>query len=328
MSVFPNPKAGALRLFCGLLTLGLLTLGLLGLACGTGEAERPEDPPEDPPNVLFIAVDDLRPELGCYGEGHMVTPHLDRFASEGRLFERHYVQVPTCGASRYALLTGNRPAGPEFLSNEALREQLPREEGARPESFVHLFRRNGYRTVSLGKVSHYPDGRVYAYDGTGTGAPEMPFSWDERWGPTGKWGTAWNAFFGYADGTNRNQDRGRLPAYEHAAVADTAYPDGLIAEQAMLKLRELAGQPFFLGVGFFKPHLPFTAPQQYWDLYDPEQIPLSPNPGPPEGTHPNSLHAGGELFGSYGHPVEGGKGVRIDDGYARTLRHAYFASVS
>ncbi|MFC4995682.1 sulfatase-like hydrolase/transferase [Rubritalea tangerina] len=64
---------------------------------------------DDPPNVLFIAVDDLRPELACYGESHMVTPHIDKLAASGRLFKNHYVAVPTCGASRYALMTGYKP---------------------------------------------------------------------------------------------------------------------------------------------------------------------------------------------------------------------------
>ena len=222
--------------------------------------------PQKPPNVLFIAVDDLRPQTGAYGESGMVTPNFDRFAAQARLFERHYVQVPTCGASRYALLTGNRPASAAHTRNDAIRDLLPKTERETPESFAHLFRRAGYRTVSIGKISHYVDGRIYSYEGEGEGAFEMPFSWDRRIMPYEKWGTAWNAFFGYADGSNRNMERGAYPPFENADVPDTAYPDGLIAEEAVAQLRELQDEPFLLAVGFFKPHLPFTAPAKYWDL--------------------------------------------------------------
>ena len=305
---------------------GVLALGLLACACA------PAVPPglgNQPYNVLFIAIDDLRPELGAYGETHMVTPNLDRLAAEGRVFRNHYVQAPTCGASRFALLTGIRPRSNDHLSNEAFVRLLPGEEQQRPESFAHLFRRNGYYTAAIGKVSHYPDGRIYSYEGEGDGRAEMPFSWDEVSGPSDKWGTAWNAFFGYADGTNRNQRRGVAPAYEMADVPDTGYPDGLIAAAAVDKLGELKDRPFLLAVGFLKPHLPFTAPQRYWDLYNPDTIALSPNPDAPVGHNPASVHDSNEMFGNYGHPVErGGAGRRVDDEYARTLRHAYFAAVS
>ena len=156
----------------------------------------------------------------------------------------------------------------------------------------------------------------------------MPFSWDERLMPYAKWGTAWNSFFGYSDGTNRNMDRGAYPPYEQADVPDEALPDGLIAEEAIEKLRELKDERFLLAVGFFKPHLPFTAPAKYWDLYDREQIGLSPIPVAPEGVNPHGLHASNEMFGNYKHAERGGAGVRVSDDHARLLRHAYFAAVS
>jgi arylsulfatase A-like enzyme len=284
---------------------------------------------DGPYNVLFIAVDDLRPDIGAFGEAYMKTPAIDKLASEGRSFSHHYVQVPTCGASRYALWTGLRPSNPAQLSNEAFVRLMPGEERERPESFAHLFRRNGYHTVQIGKLSHYPDGRIYTYEGEGDGRREMPFSWDDVDGPVGKWGTAWNAFFGYADGSNRNQDRGNMPAWEMADVPDTAYADGITAEKAIRKLRALKDERFLLAVGFFKPHLPFTAPKKYWDLYDEDDIDLSPNPDAPIGVNPNALHDSRELFGSYGpFAVEGAAGKRIPDDEARTLRHAYRAAVS
>ncbi len=302
----------------------LVAVSVLALTCCSSPP--PEHPPG--PNVLFLAIDDLRPELGAYGASHMVTPNLDRFASSARLFERHYVQVPTCGASRYALLTGERPSSPEHLNNDAIRNLLPASEQERPESFAHLFRRAGYRTVQIGKISHYVDGRIYSYEGEGEGEFEMPLSWDERLMPYEKWGTAWNSFFAYADGSNRNMERGAYPPYERADVPDEAYPDGLIAQEAIAQLNQLQDEPFLLAAGFFKPHLPFTAPAKYWDLYDREALELSPNPDPPAAVHDASLHASSEMFRNYKHERPGGKGVRISDEDARTLRHAYYASVS
>src|SRR5688572_19209285 len=110
-------------------------------------------------NVLFIAVDDLRPELNCYGAPHMVTPNIDRLANSGRLFRRHYVAVPTCGGSRYALLTGKRPTTLLDTQNNAF-DQLPISEGSTPETFAHLFRRHGWRTSCVGKISDEPDSFV------------------------------------------------------------------------------------------------------------------------------------------------------------------------
>lgn len=276
------------------------------------------------PNVLFIAVDDLRPQLGCYGHDFMHTPRLDRFASQGRLFHRHYVQVPTCGASRCALLTGQYPDSPRGISNMAIRTRMAgREETDRPESFAHLFRRSGYHTVCLGKISHYVDGRLYDYDLSGDGSLEMPHSWDDVGLPYGKWQNGWSSFFGYADGSGRT--RGVSPPIESASVDDDGYPDGLIAQAAIQQLRSIKNDPFLLCVGFFKPHLPFCAPQKYFDLYDPATLPLSPHPEPPVDVDPRSLHKSGELFENYGHDADN---PHSNVEYHRKLRHAYFACVS
>lgn len=270
-----------------------------------------------PLNVLFIAIDDLRPQLGCCGHPEMVTPHLDRLARQGRLFSRHYVQVPTCGASRYALLTGRYPSAPQSFGNNAF-GLMPRKESARPDSLPQLFRQNGYRTVCLGKISHSPDGRHP--DGT----LEVPFAWDEVGIPAGKWGTGWNAFFGYADGSTRTP--GKTPSTERGEVADDGYPDGLIAGAAVAKLRELKDKPFFLAVGFFKPHLPFNAPARYWDLYDPDRLPLPIPSVPARNTRPAiSLHKSSELTPRYtGLAVPG----QVSASEGRHLRQAYAACVS
>lgn len=246
--------------------------------------------PEQPLNVLFIAVDDLRPQAGSYGETYMHTPNLDRLAETGVSFMNHFVQAPTCGASRYSMLTGQRPrpSRPASYGNGAF-ELLPQTKPDHAVSLPHQFRRNGYRTVSIGKISHSPDGRQHekTTDEGATddpqAAPEMPFAWDDVYGPRGQWDTAWRAFFAYAG--EKSRVRGLTPAVEAADVDDRGYPDGLIADAAQEELRDLQerGKPFFMAVGFYKPHLPFTAPQQYWDHYDADELSKAPFPSYPEG---------------------------------------------
>lgn len=276
------------------------------------------------PNVLFICVDDLRPELGCQGEMGAQTPNLDRLASEGRLFTRHFVQFPTCGASRYSMLTSRRPSLPVHYTNAPF-DELPESDRAGPASLPGAFRRAGYTTVGLGKISHSPDGR------TPGGEPQLPGAWDEFTPIVGAWESAEAGFFGYAGGLTR--EIGVTPATEAADVADDGYPDGLMAGEACARLRRLAeradgAHPFFLAVGFYKPHLPFCAPKRYWDLYERDQIPPSPNPDPPaglRGARVNPVYYRGELYPRY-------TGVGTDDGWTdddrALLRHAYLACVS
>jgi len=283
------------------------------------------------PNIVFICVDDLRPQTRAYGHTYMHTPHLDKFASQGRLFRRHYVQVPTCGASRFSMLTSRYPDQPASYNNGAF-SILQGKDSKQPRSMPEFFRSNGYTTLCVGKISHQPDGRRLKKEGKGQGQAdaEIPGAWDQMLSATGKWNDAWSAFFGYADGTGRK--RGKSPPTEGADVDDKGYPDGLIAEVAVNKLAELtnANKPFFFAIGFYKPHLPFNAPKKYWDLYDPAKIQLSPNPEAPAGADKRlTLHGSGEMFGNYGgHKAKGGAGKRISDTWARHLRHGYFASVS
>lgn len=283
------------------------------------------------PNILFIAVDDLRPEIGCYGNLHIKSPNIDRLAERGAVFTNHFVSVPTCGASRYSLLTGMLPKNKGHLSNEACRNYIAGiPETEMPETFIHHLRRNGYYTVGIGKISHYVDGLLYGYTEPVGTKYELPHSWDEMLLDYGKWGTGWNSFFGYADGENRQSMNKQVKPYEIADVTDTGYPDGLIAEQALDKLGELAKkeEPFFLAVGFFKPHLPFNAPKKYWDLYNEDEIPLSPNPFIPENVNRASLHESGEFNGYLLGDEEASLDVPVSDDYARKLRHAYFACIS
>jgi len=283
------------------------------------------------PNVLFVFVDDLRPDLGCYGNPVVQSPNLDMLAQSGAVFTHHYAQVPTCGASRYSMLTGMLPKSRGYLSNEACREFIAEQQPQKiPETFIHQLRLNGYYTVGIGKISHYADGLLYGYTDSIGSKRELPQSWDELLFNPAKWGTGWNAFFGYANGENRQSMNRQVKPYEKADVDDLGYVDGYTAELAVSKLKELAkrNEPFFLGVGFFKPHLPFTAPKKYWDLYTEKTLSTAPFDSIPKNINIASLHNSGEFNGyhlgdekpSIQHPVS--------DAYAKKLRHAYYACIS
>lgn len=307
-----------------------MCLLFLLFAC-SGQKEQNQSKEKQPPNILFIAIDDLRPQLNCYGEKYMHTPHLDQLAGEGRLFKNHYVQVPTCGASRFSLLMGQYPQYKKHLSNQVFRDDLAETEQAGLHTLPKALKKGGYTTSALGKISHYVDGKIFTYSGEGDGRPEMPNSWDFEWGPVGKWGTAWNAFFAYADGSNRNAKKRKGSPTEFVAEKDEDLPDGLITDKAIAELNRLnqQEQPFFLAVGFLKPHLPFVAPKKYWDLYEGKDLPLSPTPDMPQNIPPDAVQNSGEMFGNYqGQPEKGGRGIRLSDDYAMHLRRSYFAAVS
>lgn len=280
------------------------------------------------PNVLLICIDDLRTELHCYGAQQMKTPNIDRLASEGRMFTHQYVAVPTCGASRYAMLTGIRPSKDHALGNMEFR-RLQTGKTDVPMTLPHLFREHGYYTVCIGKISHAPDGHWYGYKDPVSPQLEMPDAWDEVGLPKGPWKTGWDAFFGYADGTSRTSRRmnhQKAVPNESADVPDTGYPDGLIAEAGIAKLKEFekSGRPFFLALGFFRPHLPQACPSRYWDLYPTGEVKLSPCPEPPTDVNPKwALTNSGELW-AYWHP----KNAPQDPEYQRQLRRGYFAAVS
>ena len=261
------------------------------MTCAASESQRP--------NVLFIAVDDLRPELGCYGATYARTPHIDKLAATGVSFTNHFVQVPTCGASRYTLLTGRSPANSGVTSGNAAFYQgqaaLSPQRLDAAQSMPELFRRNGYHTVCIGKISHTPDGRVFSYDGKGRGQPEVPHAWDELATPYGRWGRGWGAFFAYEGGKHREDGQGHQDLMEFEAEKDEDLPDGLLAQAAVDKLRDIkdGGKPFFLGVGFYKPHLPFVGTREDWEVMSQMDVPLAPHQEKPESAY---WHASGEFY--------------------------------
>jgi iduronate 2-sulfatase len=256
------------------------------------------------PNVLFIAVDDLRPELNFYGEGHIVSPHLDKLAQESMVFDRAYCNVPVCGASRASLLTGARPTRHRFI-NFSTKKDVDFPEAI---SLPKVFKTNGYTTISNGKIFHH--------------GQDDSLAWNEIWHPDGNIrdylldeNIALNA---------GGKTRGR--PYEAADVSDSKYFDGRIADKGIADLHKLKDQkdPFFLALGFMKPHLPFNAPQKYWDLYKQEDIHLPENYVQPETTPSKAFHNSGELRSYFDVPKRGS----VDEAMAKTLIHGYYACVS
>ena len=282
---------------------------------------------QDRYNVLFLAIDDLRPELGCYDVDYVRTPHIDALAARGMVFLNHYAEVPTCGASRYALLTGRSAThsgvrrgnevlyhGPAALVPESL-------DGA--QSLPELFRRSGYHTTLIGKLSHTPDGRVYAYDGSGDGRAELPQAWDDFATPYGAWQRGWGSFFAYADGAHREDGGGHRELMQFTAERDEDLPDGLMAAEAERRLAALAAaeEPFFLAVGFYKPHLPFVATRADWQAVQDWPLPAPQHEGLADSPYATRS---GEFYG-YQFPFE--KTRPLDEASTRTARLAYLACV-
>ncbi|PHN01304.1 sulfatase [Flavilitoribacter nigricans] len=290
----------------------LLTLAfLLGLISCQNQADEANTAAK-PPNILFIAVDDLRPELNCYGQQQIISPNLDQLAAEGFLFERAYCNVPVCGASRASLLTGLRPKPDRFLNYNTYADKDAPDAISLPQHF----RENGYRTFSYGKVFHHRDDKADSW----TDAPWHPAL---DLGP----GASWRDYqLPQNVALDKDGDDKRGPAYERAAVPDSAYFDGKIALRATRTLQTLAGQdqPFFMALGFMKPHLPFNAPAKYWDLYPEASISTTTVPDQPEAAPGQAYHNFGELRHYAGIPDEG----PVADSTARKLVHGYYASVS
>jgi len=266
-------------------------------------------------NVLFIAVDDLRPELGCYGNKLIKSPGLDRLAAEGTLFERAYCQQAVCAPSRVSLLSGCRPDTTKVTD---LQSPL---RTTRPDllTLPRLFKQHGYQAASLGKIYHHrgPQG-------------DDPQSWScPEWEEKGSWkGRGYLSPEAQAQiNTGPRKGVGVGPATEAADVADTDYRDGAIADEAIARLRKFQAddQPFFLAVGFKKPHLPFNAPLKYWKMYDPDKLYRTARDTWPQSMPSLAKTGWGELRGYTDIPD---KTSRLSDEMAKKLIHGYYACVT
>jgi iduronate 2-sulfatase len=267
-------------------------------------------------NVLFIAVDDLRPQLGCYGQKQIISPNIDHLATQGLLFERTYCQQAVCAPSRASVLSGVRPDTTKIYDlNTPLRKAMP-DVLTLPQHFKN----NGYETISIGKIYHHPKDDLRGW----TAEPYRAGTF-----PKGAWkGRGYLTKESIAQMEQYNKEnpkmRGRGPAFEAADVADNVYPDGANTDYAIKVLNRLKDKPFFLAMGFYKPHLPFCSPKKYWDMYKPEDIKLADNPFIPKNAPSYATTNWGELRNYYGIPKKG----PCSDELARQLIHGYYACVS
>jgi len=284
----------------------------LATSAGVAASEAP-----DRLNVLFIAVDDLRPELGCYGNQRVGSPNIDRLAKRGVAFRRAYCQQAVCSPSRTSLLTGLRPDSTKVYDLQThFRDTVPRVV-----TLPQHFKNHGYRVVGMGKIYH--------------GGLDDELSWSEPWRRPGGSGYQLPENLALirkkqAEARKRGlkgqalSRAARGPATEMADVPDNAYPDGACADMAIETLGQIKDEPFFLAVGFLKPHLPFNAPKRYWDRYRRDEIGLADNPFAPKGSPPFALTSFGELRNYDDMPQEG----PVGDDDARRLIHGYLACVS
>jgi iduronate 2-sulfatase len=277
------------------------------------------------PNVLLICVDDLRPELGCYGVSYVSTPNIDALANRGRIFDRHYVQAPTCGASRFTLLTGRYGDS----DNNALFQRSARMQAKASDvspSMPEWFSSHGYRTVAVGKVSHHPGG-LGGPDWNSEEHVEMPGAWDEQSLPYGPWQHPRGWMHGLAHGEIRGNAK-QMDVFQAADGDDSIYPDGPSIERALEHMEQLGAnfqakrQPFFLACGILRPHLPFGAPAKYLQRYQNVTLPPIPHAQKPAGK--TTWHSSGE-FMKYN---RWGRDPNTDSEFADDVRRHYAACVS
>jgi len=247
-------------------------LALIGLATLPTVTHAKEEIKQKP-NILFIAVDDLKPLIAAYGDRIANTPGMDRLAREGMAFQNCYVQQAISGATRASCLTGMRPDKTKVWDLVTDFRQVNPNAVSMPEYFI----KNGYVSAAVGKIYHVGSA------GPGHDAPSwtLPYVNDKA-----------------ATYVNFTAEKGKKgPATESADVPDNTYQDGVCAEEGIKLMNQLKakGKPFFLAVGFHKPHLPFVAPKKYWDLYQRDQFQVAPFQKKALNSPDMAYHVSGEL---------------------------------
>ena len=284
---------------------------------------------EKPLNFVHIIMDDLRTEgLSVYDDSEMITPNIDRLAREGVVYKKAFANFPSCGASRASILTGLRPTPTRFTRYDARID----EDAPGISTLPHYLKDNGYITVSLGKIIHRR--------GDTDDAWSIP-PWDAKYLEGNR-----SSYMNYSKEENIEayvtsckkrkicspSGSGKGPAWESNDVPDNQYIDGKTAIAAIETLEQLsaADVPFYVAIGFVKPHLPFAAPTKYWDLYDRDKIELSPIPDKPKNAPNQAWHQSGELREWYdGIPDVPDRWIdNVPLDIAQILRHGYYAATS
>lgn len=280
------------------------------------------------PNVLLIMVDDLKPNLGVYGDSTAKSPNTDQLAEEGMVFNQAYSNQAVCAPSRYNLLLGSRSTSTGLYDfGKEFREVIPDAV-----TLPQYFKNSGYHTESMGKVYHIGHGNTN--DEASWSIPHFKEKVIEYVDPesTGRELTREEALFEntqiYIEDTPPIHELPRGAAWESPDVLDDAYADGRVANHAIDRLRKLKNnpdQPFFMAVGFARPHLPFSVPKKYWNLYDPDDLPMPEFEKAPEGSPDFTKKRDHEMAAYF--PIPVGKDI-YDDDLKRKLIHGYYASVS
>ena len=257
------------------------------------------------PNVLFVVFDDLNNRLGCYGDPVAKSPNLDRLAARGTTFERAYCQQPICGPSRASFMSGRRPDSLGITSMTKFLYDLHPDAVTIPQ----WFKQHGYTAMSIGKVLG------------GYGNPEhfkKLSVWDRRTGGKTK------DEFAMPNGVALPPNLAKDPLCENRDAPDEACFDTVSANLAITELRTLAKkpEPFFLALGFFKPHTPYKIPKRYWNLYRREDIPAIEPAARPRNAPEIAFHANHEILG------EPHARRTLDEEAQREIRHGYYAAMS
>ena len=278
------------------------------------------------PNVLLLLVDDLKPAMGCYGDKQAITPNMDALAKRGVRFDLAYCNQAVCAPSRFTLMLGSHSTSTGLYGlGSHLRRVMP-DAVTMPQYFA----KHGYRTESLGKIFHIGHGNLG--DPEAFSVPHFHDKVIEYLEPEstdgGKLTREEALFTNQKLGQIRSLPRGA--AYEAPVAKDEDYADGRVANETIKRLKAAKNRlakddtPFFIAVGFVRPHLPFSAPKKYWDMHDPAKLPLAVNKSFPKDAPRVALKRGGEIAAFK--PVP--QGGQIEDDLARKLIHGYYASTT